>query len=139
MSDSATPIGLFASLRSMLADALALGQVRLELLGNELEREKQRLLEVLAQGALALMLLGLGLALSCGFILLLFWDSYRLAALGLMALSALAVGAWLLRSAGRRLHRPDGMLQDSLSELRQDLEQLRAMQPGAEQGPHGPR
>lgn len=138
MSDSAAPSGLFASLRRMLADALALGQVRLELLGNELELEKQRLLEVLVQGALALMLLGLGLVLACGFLLLLLWDGYRLAALGLMALSALAAGAYLLRSAGLRLHRPGGVLQDSLSELRQDLEQLRAMQPGAAQSPHGP-
>ena len=138
MSDSAAPSGLFASLRHMLADALALGQVRLELLGNELELEKQRILEALVQGALALMLLGLGLALACGFLLLLLWDGHRLAALGLMALSALAAGAYLLRSAGLRLHRPGGVLQDSLSELRQDLEQLRAMQPGTPQSPHGP-
>ena len=138
MSDSAAPSGLFASLRRMLADALALGQVRLDLLGNELELEKQRLLEVLVQGALALMLLGLGLVLACGFLLLLLWDGYSLAALGLMALSALAAGAYLLRSASQRLHRPGGMLQDSLSELRQDLEQLHAMQPGTPQSPHGP-
>ena len=138
MSNSAAPAGLFASLRHMLADALALGQVRLELLGNELELEKQRVLEALVQGALALMLLGLGLTLACGFILLLLWDGYRMAALGLMALSTLAAGAWLLRSAGQRLHRPGGMLQDSLTELRQDMEQLRAMQPGAAQGLHGP-
>jgi uncharacterized membrane protein YqjE len=126
MSDTPAPAGLFTSLRRLLADALDLARVRLELLGNEVELEKQRLLEGLLRGALALMLLGVGLALLCGFVVLLFWDGYRLAALGALTLLSLGAGAALLRSARLRLERPDGMLPGSLGELRQDIEQLRA-------------
>jgi uncharacterized membrane protein YqjE len=118
--------GLFASLRQLLATALETVQLRLELLGNELDLEKQRLFDALLRGALALLLLGLGLTLLCGFVLLLLWDSYRLAALAVLTLLLLGTGGWLLQSARKQLARPGGMLQDSLGELRRDLEQLRA-------------
>ena len=83
-------MGLFASLRQLLGTALALAQVRLELLGTEVELEKRRILAGLFWAALALMMLGLGLLLLTGFILLLFWEDSRLAAVA--TLTAISLG-----------------------------------------------
>ena len=57
--------GIWASLSRVLATVLDMAQVRLDLLGTELEFEKQRLLTALWLGALSLVLLGLGLVLLC--------------------------------------------------------------------------
>lgn len=118
--------GLFASLRQLLATALEIAQVRLELLGTEVELEKQRLLRGLFWAALALMVLGVGLVLLCGFILLLFWDGYRLHAAGVMALLFLLAGALMMRQARAKLLNPTGMFKTSAAELEQDRAGLRA-------------
>ena len=57
--------GIWASISRVLATLLDIVQVRLALLGTELEFEKQRLLTALWLGALSLVLLGLGLLLLC--------------------------------------------------------------------------
>ena len=82
MSHSAPATGLLASLRRLLGTVLEMAQVKLEIFGNELELEKRRLADGLLWGAAALVMLSLGLVLLCGFVVLLFWDGYRLAAHG---------------------------------------------------------
>ena len=74
MADSPLESGLFASVRRMLGTVLEIAQVRLELLGTEVEFEKRRLLDGLLWGALGLMVVGVGLVLACGFVILLFWE-----------------------------------------------------------------
>ena len=112
--------GIFSSIRRLLATALEMAQVRLELFGTEVELEKRRLFDGLLWGAVALMVVGVGLVLLCGFVILLFWEGYRLAAIGVMALLFLAVGAWLMREARKRLSSPTGMFDASVAELQQD-------------------
>lgn len=120
MSTPAHESSLFASLRRLLATALEIAQVRLELLSNEVEVEKRRIIDGLFWGAVALMILGVGLVLLCGFVLLLFWDSYRLPAVGLMALIFLAGGALLIRDVQQKLRRPGGVFKASATELERD-------------------
>lgn len=120
MSEPTSGGGLFASLRQLLATALEMAQVRLELLGSDVEQEKLRLFDGLIWAGLALMLLGIGMALLCGFIVLLFWDGYRVAALGLLALLFLGGGLLLLRQARNRLRSPGGMFASSVAELARD-------------------
>ncbi|MHB8948325.1 MAG: phage holin family protein [Rhodoferax sp.] len=86
-------VGFFASLRRLLGTVLEIAHVRLELLGIELELEKRRLLDALLLGLLALLMAGVGLVLLCGFIILLFWEGYRLAAVGVMMLLVLLSAA----------------------------------------------
>lgn len=112
--------GLLASLKQLAATAIEMAHVRLELLGTEVELEKRRLFDGLLLGGVALMLLGLGLVLLCGFVVLMFEQGYRLAAVGVMALLFLGGGAFALREARQRLRSPKGMFESSVQELAHD-------------------
>lgn len=116
----ASRAGLFDSLRQLLGTALALAQVRLELLVADLELEKLRLIEVALRAMLGLMLLGLGLVLLAAFVLLLVGEPYRLQALGVLTLLCLAGGVLLLQAAKRRLHDDGELLAATRDELAQD-------------------
>jgi uncharacterized membrane protein YqjE len=112
--------GLFDSLRRLLHTALALAQVRLELLATDLEVEKLRLLEVALRALLGLMLLGLGLVLLMAFLLMLLWDGYRLPALGVLTLLCAGGGLWLLQAAKRRLAQGEPMFAATRAEFERD-------------------
>ncbi len=116
--------GLFASLRQATGTALELVQVRLALLGTEIEVEKQRWVDGLWIAAMALVSLGVGLLLLSGFIVLLFWEGYRLAALGVLSVVFIALGGVLLVQSRKRFKNPLGMFQTSVTELQNDRAQL---------------
>ncbi|MFN4361111.1 MAG: phage holin family protein [Hylemonella sp.] len=120
MSASEKSQGLFASLRQLLGTVLASAQNRLALISNEIEQEKLRLFDGLLWAGLALLLLGLGALLLAAFIVVLFWDSYRLQALGLLALLFLGAGGGLLGVAYTRLRQPGGLFNSSVEELGRD-------------------
>ncbi len=126
MNDAARQTGLFASVRRLLATALELAQVRLALLGTEVELQTQRLFGALLWGAVGLLALGLGLVLLCGFVILLFWEGYRLAAVGVLTLLFLGAATLLLRESRQRLRRVSGMFAASLTELDRDRARLQA-------------
>lgn len=128
MSDPVRQSGLFASLSLLLGTVLEIAQVRLDLVGTEVELEKRRIFDGLLWGAVALLVLGIGLVLLCGFIVLLFWDGYRLPAVGAMALLFLFSSAALIREARRRLRRANGMFAASLAELERDRAGLQSPQ-----------
>lgn len=120
MSEPAKESGLFASLRQLLGTAVEALQVRLALLSNEIEQEKLRLFDGLLWAGLALLLLGLGALLLCAFIVVLFWDSHRLLALGTLALLFLGAGVATLFMARARLQSPGGLFNSSVTELGRD-------------------
>jgi len=112
--------GLLVSFKRLCATVLEIGQVRLELVGTELELEKKRLFEGLLWALSALLVLGVSLVLFCGFIILLVWEGYRLAATGGLALIFLGGAVGLLLQARQRLSNPKGMFSASVSELNKD-------------------
>ncbi len=118
--------GLFASLRQVTATALEMVQVRLELLGTELEFEKQRLFDGILMAAAAMVFFAVGLLLLCGFIILLFWEGYRLAAMASLCVLFLGLGGVLFIHSRRCLKSPFGMFYASATELQNDR---RHMQP----------
>lgn len=119
--------GLFHSLRGLLGTALGIAQVRLQLFGTELEAEKLRVLAAVWRLGLALLFLNVALVLAAGFVLMLFWDGYRLAALGVMVLLCVGAGVGLLLGARAALGAgEDGPFALSLSELKRDLHGLQA-------------
>lgn len=124
MSTTGSSGGLFASLRQLLATTLEIAQVRLQLFGNELEQEKLRLFDGLLLAGVGLMLLTVGTVLLCGFVVLLFAEGYRLAALGVLTLAFVAGGVLMLRAAGHKMRSPGGMFQATLGELAQDRNSL---------------
>jgi len=117
---SAAPDGLLASLKQLLKTLLETLQVRLELLGTELEVEKSRLFDVVVSSLVALVFLALGLVLLCGTVILLFPDGWRLAAAAGLAIFFLTGGVALLFMARRRLRNPLGMFHASAKELARD-------------------
>lgn len=122
--------GLFESLRRLFGTGVEVVQVRLALVGTELEQEKLRFFDGLVQAALALLLLGVALVLLLGFVVLMFWDGYRLPAIGVLTLVFGAAGAWVLQRARQRLRAPEGgAFAASLAELRRDRAGLGARMP----------
>lgn len=124
MEDPIKDSGLFIGIKRWLATALEIAHVRLDLLGTELQIEKHRIFSGLIWGAFALMLLGVGLVLFCGFILLLFWDSYRLAATGSLSLLFISGAYLVMREAKQRLSQPSSLFKSSLDELKKDRSAL---------------
>lgn len=112
--------GLSGSLSRLLATALELAKVRLTLLGTEVELGAHRLFDGLLWGSLALMLLGVGIAMLSGLVILLCWESYRLASLAALATCYLLAGVALLRKARAQLVSVSGMFHLSLAELQRD-------------------
>ena len=126
MGEPAKEIRLFASIRRLSATVLELAQVRIDLLSTELELEKRRIFDGLLWGALAGVVLGVGLVLACGFVMLLFWNTHRLVTAGVLASAFLGSGILLAVMARRRLRSLDGMFRLSLNELEQDITELRS-------------
>lgn len=124
--------GLLASVLRLLATLTAIGRNRLGLLVVELEEERNRVLSVLAWGAVALLLMVCGLVFVALLIAVMLWDSHRLLALAGIALAFLG-GAALAWSQAMKLLRDGGSLfAASLGELAQDHA---ALSSGAEPPP----
>lgn len=132
MTDGAPrPPGLFASLRRLLGSSAELAQVRLELLATELQQEKLRVLEALAWVGVAMLAFGVAMVLLAVFVVLLFDERHRLAALGVVVLVYLGGAALAWRAARARLREGGGPFEASLAELRRDRAALAGRDPGA--------
>lgn len=112
--------GFFASVRQLLATLLETAQVRLQLLGTELEQEKRRVFSALVLAAVALVCLGLALVMLSVVVVLIFWDSYRVFAACALVLLFGTGGAYLLYRAKQKLSAPSGLFEHSLAELQRD-------------------
>lgn len=124
MSEPETGRGLFSSLRQLLATTVEIARVRLALFSTEIEQEKLRLFDAVLWAGLALLLLGLGMLMLSAFVVVLFWDSHRLLALGALTLLYLGAGTWLLYRARQRLRSPGGLFNTSVAELARDRDGL---------------
>jgi uncharacterized membrane protein YqjE len=104
------------------ATVLAMARTRLELATVELQEETQRLFGYLGLALVAAVLGAGALVLAVLFILVLFWDSHRLLAVGGMT-ALFALGCWIAvaRLRGALAARPP-MLAATLAELRKDVE-----------------
>lgn len=116
--------GLFASLRGLIATAVALLLTRFELLATELEEEKLRLISLLAYAAAAFFLLGVGVVFLAIFLTVLFWDSNRLLVIGGLTAAFLFFGVGALLLAQRQIRGGSRLFAASLAELAQDHQAL---------------
>jgi uncharacterized membrane protein YqjE len=104
------------------AALVAMLQTRLELAAVEIEEQSQRFQRNLLLSLLAMFLFGIALVLVALFVVILFWDSYRIAAvLGMAALFALAALALGLKVRASVAGRPR-LLAATLAELQKDIE-----------------
>lgn len=111
--------GIVSSLRQLLDSALQLLNVRLALLGNELEEQKLRLAQGLVLGVLGALLLAVALVLACGLLLALYWEQ-RAAVLGLLLAVVGGAATALLVAARRSVRSAAAMFEASMQELAAD-------------------
>lgn len=123
--DSETGGGLLDSIRKLASTLVGILQTRLEILATELEEAKLQLRQQLLLGLAALFCLGLGIVLLAVFFVVLFWDSHRLAVLGVMAGFFLGAGAIAVLALRARAAENTRMFSDTLAELAKDREQLK--------------
>lgn len=110
---------------------MAIAQTRLALLATEVEEEKQRLLGVLAWGAIAILMGTVASVFLAGFITVLFWDSHPLLVLGCLTAAFAGACAWAVGRVKAITSSTEGMLTASLAELQADQEALLAAAKGA--------
>ena len=104
---------------------LSMLQTRIELAAVELEEESQRFLGYLVMALLSLFLFGLAIVLATLFVVIVFWDSYRLQAVGTLALLFAAGGALVAMKVKASIASKPRMMQASVAEFSKDLELLR--------------
>lgn len=114
------------SLRNFAATLVALLQTRLELLATDLDEERIRLLRLLFWAAGALFFFALGVLMITMLLVLLLWDSHRLA--GIIGLAAIFLGIGVVLALGvrNRMHARSRLFSSSLDELVKDKDQLRS-------------
>jgi uncharacterized membrane protein YqjE len=116
--------GILQSLRNLATTLVALLQNRLELLVTDLEEERIRLLQVLFWAAGALFFFALGVLMITMFVVLLLWDSHRLAGIIVLAAVFLAIGVGLAIGVYSRMHMRSRLFSASLDELAKDKDRL---------------
>ena len=116
--------GLFSSLRGVLATLLATGRTRLELLQVELEEEKLRLAGIGVLAVAAVFFLALAILVLTFFVILLFWDTHRVMATGLIALVYLIAGLCCALAARSRAKSKSTLFAASLAQLDADRKRL---------------
>lgn len=117
------------SLARLASTLVSIVQTRLELATVELEEELQRLLSYLMMAVAALFCLGVSLLLGIFLIVVLYWDTHRIAAmLSLIALFGVTslLLAWGLR---RNFQKKPKFLTHTLNEFKRDREKLHATPP----------
>lgn len=117
-------VGLFDSLKTLLATLVGIAHTRVELIGIEVEEQFARLVSLLVWGLVALFFAFAGVILSAIAVIVVFWDSNRvLAAAGLAAAFVLLAVIAVLGFVARAKARPR-LFKASLDELAKDRSQL---------------
>ena len=115
---------LFVSLKNLILTLLAIGKTRAELLVNELEEEKFRLMSLWAKAIGAAWLFALGTVMVVCCLAVAFWEQ-RVLVFGVASVLFLGVGFMVFASLRRQMAQPSKIFRGSLAELEADMAQLR--------------
>ncbi len=112
--------GLLDSLRNLARTFLAIVQTRIEIFASEIDEERARLARIALLAAAAAFCLGLAVILLVFFLVVLFWDTDRLLAIGVLA-GVFAIGG-IAACLGLRtaISKRPKFLSATLAELRKD-------------------
>lgn len=116
--------GFFEALRNVLSDFAALLQTRFELATTEFEEETERLKQTVLLGAISLFFLAVGVILLTLFIVVYFWDTHRLLALGGVTVLYLLVGVLVGLTVKKKLSAMPKFLSATMSEFAKDRERM---------------
>jgi uncharacterized membrane protein YqjE len=110
--------------RELARTLLSFVLTRARLAATEVEEQALRAAEILIWLAVALFFLGIAIVFAAVLVVLLFWDSNRLLAAGLLAALFVSVGAGAALFARQRLRERPKLLAATLAELERDREML---------------
>lgn len=118
--------GLLDSAKDLMGTLLAMGQTRLELLSTEVEEQREWVTSMLVWTLIALFCAAMAVILTTLLVVVIYWDSYRLTAIGIMiGIFVLATViswriVWIMNYGKPKL------FSTSISELSKDRDQLSA-------------
>ncbi|HEY8068576.1 MAG TPA: phage holin family protein [Burkholderiales bacterium] len=115
---------MLGPVRELARTLLSFALTRTRLAATELEEQALRLVEILVWLAVALFFLGVALVFAAVLVVLLFWDSNRLLAAGLLAALFVSIGAGAALIARLRLRERPKLLAATLAELERDRDTL---------------
>lgn len=125
-------MAILESVGRLGASFLAMTQTRLELAAVEMEEEWQRVLGYLLLGLLSLLLFGIAMLLVAVVVILIFWDSYRIAAAIGMALLFGMAGAYFWASLKSSIAAKPRLLGATINELNKDVNSMRNVDHGGQ-------
>jgi uncharacterized membrane protein YqjE len=115
---------LLESLRGLAKTFIALVQTRIEIFASEVDEERTRLTRTVVLAVIAAFCVGLALVLLVLLIVVVFWDTHRLLAIGVIA-GLFAIGALAaLISLRKEVRQRPRFLSATLAELRKDEKEL---------------
>ncbi|SDN68545.1 Uncharacterized membrane protein YqjE [Janthinobacterium sp. OK676] len=109
------------------ATLAAIVQTRLALAAVEMEEESLRFLSYLALAMLALLCLFVGLVLIVFLVIVLFWDTHRIAAIAITAAVFIVAAIATLLGVRVSFRSKPKLLSFTLSELNKDLDELQLL------------
>lgn len=110
---------VFSAAKRLLKSLIANSETRLRLAVFELEEERARLVTLILLTGASLLLLLLGIATLTALVVVLFWDTYRLTAIGISAGVLIGASALLAVIAIRQSKR-HSLLKETLKQLAAD-------------------
>lgn len=125
MSQAPGESGAWSAAKSKAITLLAIGQTRLELLGNELEVGRQSAMRQLVLALGLSFCVGLGVLLTVIGLTLLFWEQ-RLVVVGLAGAVVWALALYFYFALRQGAQKTEPLFSASLEELQEDLRQLKA-------------
>ena len=121
--------GLLQSIKHLGQTLLGAAQTRLEIFATEIEEERLRLEQLLVLALTAAFCLGMALVLCVAFVVIIFWDTHRLLAIGVLALAFLAGAAvigWIVRTKLKTRPKPFAVTRGELAKDRAMLREPQA-------------
>jgi uncharacterized membrane protein YqjE len=119
-------MAIFESVGRLGSTLVDMVHTRLELAAVEVEEESQRMLGYLLFGLLSLILFGVAFLLLAFLVIVLFWDTHRVAAVGGMAALFAAAGAIIAIKVKAGFDSKPRLLQNTIEELRKDIAYVRS-------------
>lgn len=119
-------MAIFESVGRLGATLVDMLHTRLELATVEAQEDAQRMLGFLLFGLLAVILFGVAFLLLAFLVIVLFWDTHRVAAVGGMAALFGVAGALLAMKVKSGLDNKPPLLHNTIEELRKDIAYARS-------------
>ena len=121
--------GLLHSIKHLAQTLLGAAKTRLEILATEIEEERLRLEQMLLFALAAAFCIGMGVVLCVALVVLIYWDTHRLAAVGVLAAGFIAAGvafALILRNMVKSRPKPFAITRGELAKDRAMLQEPEA-------------